>query len=80
MDEPLKTGVCSVCGQKLPTNMYHGALEHYAADEKAGNAGESFVRKVELCRECFDQVLAREQVNYWKEHIAEEQRRFGSKR
>lgn len=73
MDDTSRTGVCSVCGEKRPTNMYHGAKKSRAPDEV-------LTRKIELCRECFDQVLAREQVNYWKEHIAEERRRTRANR
>jgi hypothetical protein len=34
-------------------------------------------KKIELCKECYDQYLAKEMVQYWKDHIEEEKRRSG---
>ena len=54
-------GFCSSCGKKAPTNHYHGS------DSK----------KIELCKPCYDVYLAKEMLQYWKDHIEEEKRRVG---
>ena len=52
---------CIACDDESITFEYHGAD----------------LEKVRLCRRCYDQYLAREMVNYWKDHIDEEKRRTG---
>tara|TARA_B100001093_G_scaffold161346_3_gene153798 strand:+ start:36720 stop:36953 length:234 start_codon:yes stop_codon:yes gene_type:complete len=75
MVEREKTGRCSVCKKVTATNLYHETPDYQARDGFKDKYRMSAGRKKELCRTCFDQVLAKEQLNYWKEHIAEEQRR-----
>ena len=58
------TGFCSACGEARATNHYH--------DEN--------LEKIELCKECYDQYLAKEMVQYWKDHIEEEMRRSDKSR
>ena len=55
------TGFCSACGKRGATNLYHGENS----------------QKIELCKTCYDQYLAKEMVQYWKDHIEEEKRRSG---
>ena len=55
------TGFCSACGKTGVTNLYHGENS----------------KKIELCKTCYDQYLAKEMVQYWKDHIEEEKRRSG---
>ena len=52
-------GNCSQCNQNTTTYHYHG----------------SNLEKIELCKQCYDQYLAKQMVQYWKDHIAEEERR-----
>ncbi len=61
MKESPLTGLCSACGKADQTNHYHGEN----------------LQKIELCKECYDQYLAKEMVQYWKDHIEEEKRRSG---
>jgi len=37
------------------------------------------LERIELCKSCYDQYLAKEMVQYWKDHIDEENRRVGKK-
>jgi len=55
------SGVCSSCGKESFTNHYHG----------------SDSEKMELCKPCYDVYLAKEMLQYWKDHIEEEKRRVG---
>ena len=54
---------CEECGKETDTYQYH----NYD------------LSKIQLCKPCYDQYLAKEMVNYWKDHIAEEQRRTSNK-
>ena len=62
MPKPVLTGICSACGLKSLTHLYHGSNS----------------QKMELCKECYDQYVAKEMLQYWKDHIAEEERRAGT--
>ena len=53
------TALCSGCQLETQTFLYHGPEQN----------------KLQLCKDCYDHYLAKEMVNYWKDHIAEEQRR-----
>ena len=55
-------GYCSQCNRTTTTYHYHG----------------SNLDKIELCKQCYDQYLAKQMVQYWKDHIAEEKRRSGN--
>lgn len=59
MAETDSIGWCSSCQKEVSTNHYHGADS----------------QKIELCKSCYDQYLAKEMLQYWKDHIEEEQRR-----
>ncbi|HII87114.1 MAG TPA: hypothetical protein HA268_04055 [Candidatus Poseidoniaceae archaeon] len=59
MAETNGIGLCSSCQEEVSTNHYHGADS----------------QKIELCKSCYDQYLAKEMLQYWKDHIEEEQRR-----
>jgi len=59
MSEASLSGICSSCQRKVDTNLYHGSNSD----------------KMELCKECYDQYAAKEMLQYWKDHIAEEERR-----
>ena len=50
---------CKQCKKETATYQYHGAN----------------LKKLQLCKECYDEYLAEQMVNYWKEHIAEEEQR-----
>tara|TARA_B100000459_G_scaffold102610_1_gene58887 strand:+ start:240 stop:431 length:192 start_codon:yes stop_codon:yes gene_type:complete len=54
---------CSSCRKTVPTNLYH----------------DSNLKKIKLCKQCYDQYLAKEMVQYWKDHIEEEARRVNKK-
>tara|TARA_B100000214_G_scaffold373341_1_gene353479 strand:+ start:307 stop:498 length:192 start_codon:yes stop_codon:yes gene_type:complete len=54
---------CAPCGKTVQTNLYH----------------DSNLEKIKLCKQCYDQYLANEMVQYWKDHIDEEARRVGKK-
>jgi len=54
---------CSSCEKSVSTNHYHGPG----------------LERIELCKSCYDQYLAKEMVQYWKDHIDEEYRRVGKK-
>ena len=53
---------CSHCDTEAATNHYHGPG----------------LKRIPLCRTCYDQYVAKEMVAYWKDHIAEEERRAGT--
>ena len=55
------SGFCNSCGKESFTNQYHGLDS----------------AKMELCKPCYDVYLAKEMLDYWKDHIAEEKRRVG---
>ena len=57
------TGNCSSCDEDNPTFHYH-----------AEN-----LERMELCKACYDKYLAKEMTQYWKDHIAEEKLRTGTK-
>ena len=59
MAETNGIGLCSSCQEEVSTNHYHGADS----------------QKIELCKACYDQYLANEMLQYWKDHIKEEKRR-----
>ena len=59
MAETNGIGLCSSCQEEVSTNHYHGADS----------------QKIELCKACYDQYLANEMLQYWKDHIEEEKRR-----
>ena len=59
MSEVSLSGICSSCQREVDTNLYHGSNS----------------QKMELCKECYDQYVAKEMLQYWKDHIAEEERR-----
>ena len=59
MASQLLTGICSHCQLTTETYLYHG----------------SDLTRIELCKACYDQYLAKEMVGYWKDHIAEERKR-----
>ena len=54
---------CATCGKETDTYYYHS----------------SDLSRIQLCKPCYDQYLAKEMVDYWKDHIAEEQRRTSNK-
>lgn len=71
----IKTGVCSKCKSVSQTNLYH---EHNIITETHKgkfNLDQGILSRVELCKPCYDMRLAIEQVNYWKDHILEEEKR-----
>ena len=57
------TGQCTACDEDSPTFLYHG----------------DNLKKIELCKACYDKYLAKEMTQYWKDHIAEERLRTGIK-
>lgn len=61
MSQSLSTNSCSACDEDDETFQYHGPN----------------LSKMQLCRRCYDQYLAKEMVNYWKNHMEEEERRTG---
>ena len=56
------TGQCTACDEDSPTFLYHG----------------DNLKKIELCKACYDKYLAKEMTQYWKDHIAEERLRTGN--
>ncbi len=61
MTQGPNTGVCISCKKESATSHYHG----------------SDSQKMELCKSCYDVYLAKEMLQYWKDHIEEEKRRVG---
>lgn len=61
MTQESTSGFCSSCKKESSTNHYHG----------------SDSEKIELCKPCYDVYLAKEMLQYWKDHIEEEKRRVG---
>ena len=61
MEKTILTGKCSACDEKKPTFLYHGSNS----------------KKIELCKACYDEYHAKEMIQYWKDHIAEEKLRTG---
>ena len=49
-------------GARTQTYHYHG----------------SDLKRMQLCKPCYDVYLAKEMVSYWQDHMAEEQRRTGA--
>ena len=56
------TAQCHHCQAETQTYPYHGPD----------------IKRMQLCKPCYDMYLAKEMVSYWKDHIAEEQRRTGA--
>lgn len=56
-------GICVSCQEETDTYQYHNAD----------------LSRIQLCKPCYDQYLAKEMVNYWQEHIQEEKRRTSSR-
>ena len=62
MEKTVLTGKCSACNEKKTTFLYHGSNS----------------KKIELCKACYDEYHAKEMIQYWKDHIAEEKLRTGA--
>ncbi|MAM36325.1 MAG: hypothetical protein CL988_04055 [Euryarchaeota archaeon] len=62
MTDSTDVGWCSSCNKAVETNKYHGPDS----------------QKMELCKACYDQYVAKEMLQYWKDHIEEEKRRAGT--
>tara|TARA_B100000927_G_scaffold143085_1_gene115447 strand:+ start:7165 stop:7404 length:240 start_codon:yes stop_codon:yes gene_type:complete len=66
------TDFCDDCGTEAQTLSYHSKLILDATDR---SKSEGLGEKVELCLECYEMMVIKEQIEYWKSHIREESNR-----
>mgnify|MGYP001299442145 CR=1 FL=1 len=75
MNPPNKIGICTNCHLSGQTYFYH--ISNSVKQKPDGKVilDQASLSRVELCKPCYNSQLAIEQVNYWKDHISEEQKR-----
>ncbi len=78
MVQPRKHGVCSLCGFEGHTNIHYNTPQYKTDKEGRTELISVGNNKIELCRECYDKMVVEEQIDYWKNHIAEENKRTGN--
>ena len=78
MVQPKKHGVCSLCEFEGHTNIHYNTPQYTTDEEGRTELISVENNKIELCRECYDKMVVEEQIDYWKNHIAEENKRTGN--
>ena len=60
------------------TNPIIAQCQHCQAETQTYHYHGSDLKRMQLCKPCYDVYLAKEMVSYWQDHMAEEQRRTGA--